>query len=214
MKQHLLVGLGNPGPTYRETRHNAGFLLVDALLQDRECEPLPAHPLYLGWRVFDRERENILYLIKPLTFMNLSGNAVTAFLERVPVDQANILIAYDDVSLPTGTLRMRPKGSSGGQNGIKHIIATLDTQDIARLRIGVMAESLEQQSLVDFVLSPFHASEKPVFLAALAVARAAVETWANEGVVAAMSRYNGPVDPQSASVPSLSQTIFMGGDGG
>lgn len=214
MKHHLLVGLGNPGPKYSETRHNAGFLLIDALLQQRDSEPLPDHPLYLGWRVLLGNDENILYLIKPLTFMNLSGHAVDAFLKQIPIERERILIAYDDVSLPTGTIRMRPKGSSGGQNGIKHILATLDTQDIARLRIGVAADALEQQSLVDFVLSPFHPSEQPDFLAALAVSCAAVETWIKEGVVAAMSRFNGPAQPQSAAVPSLSQSIFRGGDGG
>lgn len=212
--KHLLVGLGNPGPTYCETRHNAGFLLIDAILQRWASEPLPSHPLYVGWRVFFGSDENILYLIKPLTYMNLSGNAVVAFMEQTPIDIERILIAYDDVSLPTGTLRMRPKGSSGGQNGIKHILATLDTQEIARLRIGVAADTLEHQSLVDFVLSPFHESEKPAFVAALAVACVAVETWANEGVVAAMSRYNGPAQSQSTEVPSLSQSIFRGGDGG
>lgn len=211
---HLLVGLGNPGPTYRETRHNAGFLLVDALLQRLPCEPLPEHPLFLGYRVIFESSQNILYLLKPLTFMNLSGDAVVAFREQIPIDLERILVAYDDVSLPVGSLRMRPKGSSGGQNGMKHIIRSLGTEEIARLRIGIAADALRQQSLVDFVLSPFQKSEQPAFLAALTASCAAVETWLQEGVVAAMSRFNGPAQAPSTPVPSLSKTIFRGGDGG
>lgn len=183
----LVVGLGNIGNQYTNTRHNIGFEVVDELAR-----------LYnVRYRAgkFKGEEATIsvagrrVLLLKPHTLMNLSGDAVTAALRFYKLPPSQLLIICDDVNLPVGKLRFRARGSDGGHNGLWHIINRLGTQDFARLRIGVGAKP-PQMDLAAYVLSRFLASERPVMNEARDLATRAVETWVNEGIEIAMNRWN------------------------
>src|SRR5512146_769198 len=164
----LIVGLGNPGSKYRDTRHNVGFRALDDLARRHEVifESAPAEAMMAKVR----DMTVPVILAKPLTFMNLSGYAVGDLLRYFRVEVADLLVVYDDVNLPLGRLRARPRGSDGGHNGLKSIIAQLGTQEFSRLRIGVGRGNLERD-LADHVLSRFDPDEKGEIEAA--VARAA-----------------------------------------
>lgn len=130
-----------------------------------------------------------VFIIKPLTYMNLSGTAVGSFMRFKKVPPQDLLVCFDDLSLPCGRIRIRKTGSAGGQNGMKHIIAQLGTQDIPRLRLGIGPQPSFMDS-ADFVLSKFKPDEKPLFDAGLNTALAAVKLIAAEGVDAAMNKFN------------------------
>ncbi|MFO7322015.1 MAG: aminoacyl-tRNA hydrolase [Chloroflexota bacterium] len=195
---YLIVGLGNPGPKYENTRHNIGFKAVDALaskhglsFSKQEHKALVASGNILGKRVL---------LAKPQTYMNNSGDAVAPLMRFYKIPLEHLLVVMDDLDTPLGTLRMRPSGSSGGQNGMKHIIQRMGTQDIARLRLGI-SRPPGRMDPVAWVLTPFRGDDE--ILAAQVVDRAvlAIETWLTDGVELAMSRYNGPID-QTARKPT------------
>ena len=151
----LIAGLGNPGPKYELTRHNFGFLVLDQLADKQGCT-----------FVADRHAEKAefkhkgksVHLIKPTTFMNLSGKAVAYWLQQLKIEKKNLLVVVDDIALPFGTLRLRTKGSSAGHNGLKDIEATLNGQDYARLRLGV-GDTFHKGQQVDYVLSNFTQDE-------------------------------------------------------
>ncbi len=148
-----VFGLGNPGHEYENTRHNVGFKIIDALstksFQNKRYA-LVSETKFRG---------RTLFLIKPQTYMNLSGKAVKYYLQQLKLPVENILIVYDDISLPLGKLRMRKKGSPGGHNGIKNIIAELGTQQFPRLRIGIGKENLPKD-LARYVLANFSDEER------------------------------------------------------
>ncbi|MBI3967956.1 MAG: aminoacyl-tRNA hydrolase [Chloroflexi bacterium] len=183
----IVVGLGNVGARYANTRHNAGFLCVDALAR--------AHGLRFVERRFDAElaRGTItgepVVLAKPQTFMNLSGRAVRPLLNWYKLDPKDLLIVADDLDLEFGRLRLRPRGSAGGQRGIESIIAALGTQEVSRLRIGI-GRPPPKWDPADYVLLPLTPSERAEFDKAVERAAAAVECWIERGVDAAMNEFN------------------------
>ena len=188
----LLIGLGNPGPKYAGTRHNVGFDVIDYLA---------AAPGTSSFRekfealVAERqEGGEAVLLVKPLTFMNLSGRSVRAALDfyKLTVDQ--LLVVCDDFNLPLGKLRVRSKGSHGGQNGLRNIQDQLGTDAYARLRIGVGQPG--EGEAVDFVLSRFKPAERAAAQDAVAKAAQAAAVWATAGVEECMNRFNGADDPQ------------------
>ena len=193
----LIVGLGNPGPRYRDTRHNVGFACVD-LLATR-----------WGIAVNDRRRTTVLgqgyrdgmpvALAKPRTFMNLSGESVAYLLARFGGRAADLVVVYDEMALPLGRIRLRARGSDAGHNGIKDIIRTVHTIDFPRLRIGIGGPG--QSGSVDHVLGRFSDAEQPAVDVAIARAAAAVECLLVEGIDLAMNRYN--TDPQPRETEPL-----------
>jgi PTH1 family peptidyl-tRNA hydrolase len=190
----LVVGLGNPGGRYRGTRHNVGFEVMD-LLAARHGLRFDAWKL-LAETAEWRRPEGRIWFVKPMTFMNLSGEAVQALLGFYKIDLVNLLVVCDDVNLPEGRLRARAAGSDGGNNGLKSITASLGTADYARLRIGV-GRGDERRDLADHVLSRFGPDEQPVINGAIDRAADAVELWMTDGLAPVMNRFNRPEDVSS-----------------
>jgi PTH1 family peptidyl-tRNA hydrolase len=183
----LVVGLGNPGTRYLGTRHNIGFELVDRLASggsgasfSRKFEGL------LAETEIDYRR---VLLLKPETFMNLSGRSVGQAVRFYKIDASEILVVCDDLSLPLGKLRIRPGGSDGGQKGLRDIAAHLGTEQFPRLRIGIGEQG--DLDATDFVLSRFRSPERAVIDDALILATQAVAVWVTQGVETAMNRFNG-----------------------
>ncbi len=184
----LVVGLGNPGAKYQETRHNIGFELVDRLARggrgaafSRKFDGLLAEAEIDFRRVL---------LLKPETFMNLSGRSVGQVVRFYKLALSDILVVCDDLSLPLGKLRIRPGGSDGGQKGLRDIAAHLGTDQFPRLRIGIGDQ--DDVDAVDFVLSRFRSAERPIIDDALILATQAVAVWVTQGIDTAMNRFNGP----------------------
>ncbi len=189
----VIVGLGNPGSKYIGTRHNVGFEVIDYLAAAPGCttyrEKFEASVAEL------KDGDETILLVKPLTFMNLSGRAVRAILDfyKLPVEQ--VLIVCDDFNLPLGKLRVRTKGSHGGQNGLRNIQEQLGTDAYSRLRIGV-GQPVTGEA-VDFVLSKFKPGERQATEEAIALAAKAALVWVRQGVEACMNRFNGSEGPDS-----------------
>jgi PTH1 family peptidyl-tRNA hydrolase len=183
-----VFGLGNPGSRYAGTRHNAGFQVVD-LLRDRwRAAKVEAPESYRAW-VARRGGVDVA-LIQPLTFMNLSGEALEAWRSRHGLEDEDLLVVVDDVYLPVGTLRLRPRGSSGGHRGLESIEQFLPGPGFSRLRVGVGAAA-SAEGLREHVLEGFaDAAEKESFEASLGRAVLAVECWLDEGILAAMNQFN------------------------
>jgi PTH1 family peptidyl-tRNA hydrolase len=188
-----IVGLGNPGARYRGTRHNIGFAVVDELARRWavEFESAPADALIAKWRPIDADA---VLLVKPLTFMNLSGEATGTLVRYFRIDLADLLIVVDDVHLPLGKLRARARGSAGGHNGLKSIIVHLG-DDFSRLRVGVgrgpEGEGRVRGDLADHVLSRFEPDEKPDVDRMIARAADAAATFITSGIAGMMNAYNG-----------------------
>jgi PTH1 family peptidyl-tRNA hydrolase len=197
---HLIAGLGNPGRQYRGTRHNVGFMVADELARRHglsfETAPrsgaMTTESLIARWRDVDRGA----IVAKPLTFMNLSGQAVGELLRYYRIDAADLLVIVDEVHLPLGRLRARPSGSAGGHNGLKSIIAALGTEEFARLRIGV-GRGDGRRDLADHVLDRFEADEQEAIDLAVQRAAEAAGVFVTDGIGKVMSTYNGPVDDRS-----------------
>jgi len=181
----LVVGLGNPGRKYAGTRHNVGFDVVDALVARHrlEWEAAPAEALIAKWRAAGA------MLVKPLTFMNLSGFAVGDLLRYYKVDIADLLVIVDEVQLELGRLRARPSGSAGGHNGLKSLIEQLGTEEFARLRFGV-GRGDARRDLADHVLAMFDKDEQPVVSETITRAADAAEAFVTEGLDPMMNRFN------------------------
>ncbi len=183
----LIVGLGNPGQKYENTRHNMGFLAV-GLLAQRWNIPVKKMKFQSVYGQGTARGKRVL-LLTPQTYMNLSGQAVHACAEFFKVPTQRVLVIYDDAALPTGKLRLRVSGSDGGHNGIKNILYHLHTDAFPRLKIGV-GDKREGQDLADHVLSGFSKAEQEVMRLTLDRACDAVELVLDEGVEAAMNRFN------------------------
>ena len=183
----IVIGLGNPGPKYAETRHNVGWMVLDRL-SDRAGISGRGKERDAAVTVRGRLHDVDIALVKPLTFMNDSGIAVRKILarERAPLDQ--MLVVVDDFALPFGRLRIRPDGTHGGHNGLRSIVAELETQRFARLRVGI---GEPRRDAIDHVLSRFSSDERAQLPALLDAAADAVETWAREGALAAANLWNG-----------------------
>lgn len=189
-KEHwLIVGLGNPGRDYAHTRHNAGFRALDVLAQKLGCkiDKLKFQGLYCQTGYEGKK----LFLLKPQTYMNLSGRSVLQLSAYYNIPPQKIVVLFDDISLPPGRLRVRPNGSAGGHNGIKSIIAELGSQDFPRVKIGVGAKAHPDQDLADWVLSGFTAQEEKTLESALSRAADAALTIVDDGVPKAADRFNG-----------------------
>ncbi len=184
---HLIVGLGNPGTEYAHTRHNLGFMLVDKLAHDAdaivkrsECSSLVGNAMIENQRVT---------LVKPQTYMNLSGEAVSCLISKYEVDARAFVVISDDLALPFGTIRLRERGSAGGHNGLKSIIGALGTNEFMRLRIGIQPEP----PIADakrFVLSDFSREEKTALDEILDRSAQAVRSVIQDGMAKAMSLFN------------------------
>lgn len=200
----LVVGLGNPGPRFARTRHNIGFWTLDRLAARLELEwlddtrrtasllavaCLEAGPAAVrGAAGAGASRATALVLAKPQTFMNASGEAAAALVERLELDLSHLLVVYDDMDLPLGTLRLRERGSAGTHNGMRHVVATLGSQAIPRLRVGV-GQAVARDARA-YVLDAFAPDEQPVAAAAMQRAAEAALCWAYEGAATAMNRFN------------------------
>ena len=184
----LIVGLGNPGRKYRETRHNAGFAVADGLAgrHGATFESAPAEALMARLRGLGAGGTLV---VKPLTFMNLSGFAVAELARYFRVELADLLVVADEVSLPVGRLRARPRGSDGGHRGLQSIIEQLGTQEFCRLRVGV-GRGDERRDLADHVLSGFAEDEKPEIERAIGRAVDAAEAFVTDGIDVVMNRFN------------------------
>ena len=185
----LIVGLGNPGQKYEHTRHNMGFLTVD-LMAEKQGVKLNKVKFKAAFNIMNFADAKCL-VMKPQTYMNLSGEAVreAAQFYKVPAD--HVLVIYDDVSLPVGKIRVRPTGSAGGHNGIKNIIAHLGTQDFPRVKIGVGAKPTPDYDLADWVLSSFSAQDEKALSVSLKNAADAALAIIDHGVPEAANRFNG-----------------------
>ena len=185
----LIVGLGNPGKDYAHTRHNAGFRCLDVLAENLGCkvDKLKFQGLY-GQALYNGRK---IFLLKPQTYMNLSGKSVLQLSAYFNIPPARIIVLFDDISLEPGRLRVRADGSAGGHNGIKSIIAELGCQDFPRVKIGVGAKPHEQQDLADWVLSTFSAGEEKSLVSALARSAEAALCIIDRGVPESANRYNG-----------------------
>jgi PTH1 family peptidyl-tRNA hydrolase len=183
----LIVGLGNPGPKYRGTRHNIGFEVVDELARRAGAtfESAPADALVARWRLTDE----VVLLAKPLTFMNESGQAVGELVRYYKVDLGSLLIVLDEVQLPLGRLRARARGSAGGHNGLKSVIVHLG-DELSRLRIGV-GRGDDRRDLADHVLARFDAEEMAEVERVRTRAADAAQTFITSGIAAVMNAYNG-----------------------
>ncbi len=185
----LIVGLGNPGPRYRDTLHNVGFMTMDVLAARYGVafEAAPADAVMARVRGTDGG----LLLVKPLTWMNLSGGAVGDLLRYYKIPVENLLVVLDEVALPAGQLRARPAGSAGGHNGLKSIIGVLGTEQFARLRIGV-GRGDPRRDLADHVLSAIPPDIRDVVDEAVVTAADAVECFARDGIEKTMQVFNAP----------------------
>lgn len=183
---HLLAGLGNPGPRYQQTRHNVGFMLMDRLAHVVQGR---FEPFRQGLICRTRLSGKPVLLLKPLTYMNRSGPAVKEVCEFYQVEPARLLVAYDDVALPLGKIRIRAAGSSGGQKGLESILEALGTLQVPRLRIGIGGGN-RASSLSEYVLSEFSLEEKAVLEQVLDRCVEAVQVYLLDGIERAMTLFN------------------------
>lgn len=183
----LIAGLGNPTKTYAGTRHNIGFEVLDCLA-DRCGISVNAKKYKALYGMGQIEGQKVL-LMKPQTFMNLSGEAVSAMASYYKIQPQQMIVIYDDINLPTGQLRVRKKGSAGGHNGVKNIIERTGSSDFMRVRVGI-GEKPEGWDLADYVLSKFSKTERPLMEEAIDDAASAVILMIGQGADVAMNRYN------------------------
>jgi PTH1 family peptidyl-tRNA hydrolase len=193
----VILGLGNPGREYEHTRHNVGWWVLDHLADVWRLS---------GWR---RDGETLtlagtldgqpVRLVKPLTYMNLSGQVMRPYLRRPSWSAASdLMVVVDEVALPLGTYRLRARGSAGGHNGLKDVERALGTQEYARLRVGIKPEDPRRVgNLSDFVLSRFAKEERDVVVELLPRVQDAIEIWMREGILKAMNAHNGDARPAS-----------------
>ncbi len=187
---YLIVGLGNPGIKYRKTRHNFGFMVVDALAEDLK---LPLKKLkYKAMIGEGRLGDSKIILARPLTYMNNSGDSVWQLAKFFKVPNENIIVAHDDLDLPLGVLRLRPGGGASGQKGVASIIQKLGIQDFARVRLGI-SRPPGQMDPVDYVLERFLPNEEKLRDIVIKEAVEAIQVFVREGLSMAMNKYNGDV---------------------
>ena len=183
----VICGLGNPGKEYTLTRHNVGFMVVDRCADRWKMRFRPGKGEYLVAEGQFQGKQ--VLLLKPLTYMNLSGLALKQITEEKPIDSSSIMIVYDDVDLPLGKIRLRPKGSAGMHRGMASVIYYLGTDEVPRCRVGIRSGE-DVGDLVRFVLSPFSPEELEVVEGVVDRAVDAMEVWIGEGLDVAMNRFN------------------------
>ena len=187
----LVVGLGNPGRQYAGTRHNVGFDVLNLLAERHrlDWESAPADALIAKWRAAS------VLLAKPMTFVNLSGQAIGDLLRFYKIELPDLFVIVDDVNLELGRLRARASGSAGGHNGLKSVIAAFGTEDFARLRVGV-GRGDARRDLADHVLAKFAPEERTIVAEAVGRAADAAELFVAEGVEPVMNRFNRKEDAE------------------
>jgi PTH1 family peptidyl-tRNA hydrolase len=189
----MIAGLGNPGAEFQRTPHNLGFMSVDLLA--RECGLELAHREAQALTAVARLEGQEVLLAKPQTYMNLSGMAVARLLEKYGLEVSDLIVLVDDAALPLGSLRIRPRGSAGGHNGLKSIIGALNSSEFPRIRMGVGPEQ-PIGDMVSYVLGRFHRSDMETVSQMLGQACEAVHVILREGSQKAMNRFNRRVSPQ------------------
>lgn len=196
-----IIGLGNPGAEYVNTRHNAGYRVVDELTRRRGWGEEREKRSTLGGQTIRyryAQQGDRLMTVKPLTFMNASGAAVAAVIKDFGLELADVLVVLDDASLPLGKLRLKPSGSSAGQKGLEDILNVSGTDRVQRLRVGVGLEVANVRGdMAAFVLAEFAPEEKEVLGRTIALAADAAELWADKGIDEAMNRFNGTQEQES-----------------
>jgi peptidyl-tRNA hydrolase, PTH1 family len=190
---HLIVGLGNPGAEYAKTRHNAGFLLVDALAERWRTTWANERKFFAQVSRGESQGRKVL-LCKPQTFMNLSGEAVGALSQFYQVPLEKLIIAVDDADLPLGEIRLRPGGGSGGHHGLDSVTQHLGSREYARLRLGIGRKN-ELRQITGHVLGRFDGAESAVLEKVLERAAGQIECWLSAGLQKAMSQFNGAISP-------------------
>ncbi|MEO5987986.1 MAG: aminoacyl-tRNA hydrolase [Candidatus Eisenbacteria bacterium] len=186
----LVLGLGNPGERYRRTRHNVAWWVLDALAERWQATGDEVCREYRSVRAFVADREVVL--IKPLTFMNLSGEALQGWQQRHGPVAEDLLVVSDDVYLPLGSIRIRPRGSSGGHRGLESLEQALGSREFARLRLGV-GTAIRTADLKEHVLDEFASEEQPTLDEMVRLAAEAVECWVHDGTLSAMNQFNRKV---------------------
>lgn len=182
---YVIVGLGNPGKKYENTRHNIGFITLDYLAEQHDIKVNKIkHKALVGEGRISGQK---VLLVKPQTYMNLSGDSVREVMDYYKVDIEDLIVIYDDIDLPAGTVRIRKKGSAGTHNGMRNIVQHLG-QDFPRIRMGIGNE--RKGDLVDFVLGGFSKEDKEILEPAVERAARAVECYVDEGIEKAMNKYN------------------------
>lgn len=187
MTKYLIAGLGNIGPDYEGTRHNIGFEVLDSLAKESSISFSTER---YAFRAELKVKNKHLILIKPTTYMNLSGKAVNYWLQQEKIPLRNLLVIVDDLALPHGTLRLKLKGSDGGQNGLKNINQVLGRQDYARLRFGI-GNDFPRGHQVDYVLGHWTEDEKGLILPKIEKAGEAIKSFALAGPSITMNQFNG-----------------------
>jgi PTH1 family peptidyl-tRNA hydrolase len=191
----LIVGLGNPGREYRETRHNIGFMVIDEIARRHGLTLAMAPSQVPDALVAKKFGAEPLLVVKPLTFVNRSGDAIAALAQYYDIVPADLLVVVDEVALPFGRLRARARGSAGGHNGLKSVIERLGTTEFSRLRLGV-GRGDSRRDLADHVLSKFEADEQSALEEFITRAADAAEMFAAAGIEKVMNAYNpGATDP-------------------
>jgi len=184
--KYLIAGLGNPGAEYELTRHNIGFLVLDQLADTQKTSfTLDRH----AEKAAVKFKGRTIHLIKPTTFMNLSGKAIAYWMQELKIEKENLLVVVDDIALPFGSLRMRTKGSSAGHNGLKNIEVLLNGQEYSRLRFGV-GDTFNKGQQVDYVLSNFTPEQFETLPTIMTKANEMVLSFCTQGAARTMSQYN------------------------
>ncbi|MFH0761869.1 MAG: aminoacyl-tRNA hydrolase [Bacteroidota bacterium] len=184
--KYLIVGLGNIGAEYTNTRHNIGFTILDALAGASNVVFKPGR---YGNTIEFRHKSQILVLLKPSTYVNLSGNAVRYWLKKLEIPDENMLVVVDDLALPFGKLRIRKQGSDGGHNGLKHINQVLGHEDYARMRFGIGTED-KHLNQIDYVLGEWTPEEKELLPERIKIASEAILSFPLIGIGRTMTLYN------------------------
>lgn len=189
-ERYLIVGLGNPGKEYEKNRHNVGFHCLDAIAAayNMSFGKLQNRAITADGTIADKR----VTLAKPSTFMNLSGESVRGLRDFYKLTNADLIVIHDDLDIPLGTLRIREKGSAGGQNGVKNIIAQLGTQEFARIRFGIDRPP-GRMDAASYVLQDFTKEQLPIVMEVKEQVIKAVETWLKDGLPIAMNKFNGEV---------------------
>ena len=197
----VIVGLGNPGPKYGLTKHNVGFMLVNALAEKLGISETEWKDKFEALVAETRIGTEKVLLVKPMTYMNDSGRAVGPLLSWYKLEPEDLVVVHDDMDIPAGTIRIRKKGSAGGHNGIKSVLAHVGDEHFTRVRIGI-GRPLPGWSVIDHVLAPFPSEEVPKIREAIEYLLPAVETIVTEGTDLAMNKYN----PRKQKKPKQTET--------
>lgn len=205
----VIAGLGNPGRKYENTKHNMGFLVLEAFAEKNDIRIRKIkHKALVGEGIVAGKK---VLLVKPQTYMNLSGESLREVVQYYDIEPEELMVVYDDVDIPMGTIRLRKKGSAGTHNGMRSIIYQLQFDDFPRLRMGIGAE--KKGDMVDFVLTGFSKEEAEKIRESIATAVSALECWIDRGIDIAMNEYNPKKEPKKPKKePEPAPTETAGGN--